>query len=395
MISDPFSADGDSDDILDVDDPYPLDPFPEYIIQANNNGTFYFYLSNQDGTFQDQIEWPADDIDDNYRAFAIADFDDDGRTDFIAHDATADGTTGDFEMYFFYRTDKEDEFVQIDVGPTALRAGGIVADVNSDNLFDLVTATRSPSSGYIESITGWVFLNNGTIRTADCAVADYPDTSCAFTLREAFTLGTGSVVDGQWGYSQSRQAMDITGDDVKDIVFAVFASGGATSANVYRLDGVGDGTFSSTPTSVLTHNYPVNSTVFADFTSDDNGDVLMGFDDDGDPGQSWYYVGDGSGGFASTAYPAIDLEPAIESGSDSPGVTSSAQVFDFDFNGDMDVIVGHCYSGDAWTGPSILEIYMGNGDGTFDAPYQVGPLFTDSLAQSFEIPKRLCDWYEP
>ena len=394
VISDPMSADGDTDGILDVDDPYPLDPFPEFIIQSSSTlDTFYFYLSNQDGTFQTQISWPALSISDNYRAFAIADFDEDGRTDFIAHNGTVD-TSGDYDMYFFYRTLKEDEFVQIYVGTTDLRASGIVADVNDDNLFDVITHTKTPSSGYIDTVTGWVFLNNGTIRTATCAVADYPDTSCAFTKRQAFHLGSGSVVDGQWGFSRSRQAMDITGDDKKDIIFATYASGGSSSAPLYRLNGNGDGTFSSTPTQVLTHMYPVNSTVFGDFDSDDIGDAIMGFDDDGDPGQGWLYLGDGTGGFNSTAAEAFDIEPTIESGSDQPGTTGSARIYDFDFDGNMDVILGHSYTA-AWSGPSILEIYMGNGNGTFDAPYQVGPTFPDTLASSFEIPQRLCPWYTP
>jgi hypothetical protein len=389
VLSDPFSEDGDDDGILDVNDPYPLDPFPEFVVNANDEGTFYFFLSNRDGTFQDQLEW-GDDIGDDYRVFAIADFDMDGKMDFIGHNATAD-IDDEYDMYFFYRTEKEDEFVQIYVGKTEIRPGGLVADLDGDDRFDIVSWSVDKPN-YIASATGYAFLNNGNIRTAPCAVADWPDTSCAFTRREAFHLGSGSEVDGEWGLRIARQSMDITGDGVKDLVMATYASGAATSAPLYRLDGNGDGTFQD-PTPLFTHQFPVNSAVFADFDGDEIGDVILGLDDDGDPGQAWIYLGTGMGTFEATSYEAFDIEPGIESGSDEPGTTSSARTFDFDFDGDMDIMVGHNYQS-AWSGPSRIDVYLGNGDGTFLDPIQMGPSIDSTLGNSFAIPQRLCPWYE-
>jgi hypothetical protein len=393
-LSDPLSSDGDTDSIPDIDDPYPLDPWPEFVVNANDLGTFYFFLSNRDGTFGDREEW-GDDIGDNYRAFAIADFDDDGRMDFIAHNTTPD-VDGMYEMYFFYRTDKEDEFIQVYVGLTELRASGIVADINNDDLFDIVSYVKD-QPGYIDSVTGYTFINNGTILSADCAVAEWPDTDCAFTRREAFYLGAGSIVDGQWGFRRALQAVDVTGEGDKDIVVLTYPNGGNSLVTVYRMEGNGDGTFED-PVQIFQHNIgasqaPANSVVFADFTSDELGDVILGCDDDGEPGQAWLYEGLGDGLFSSSYSEAFDLEPLIESGSDQPGSTASARTFDFDFDGNMDIMVGH-NTDSASAGPSIIEVYLGIGDGTFATPIQVGPEIASTLGQSFEIPQRLCPYYE-
>jgi hypothetical protein len=221
----------------------------------------------------------------------------------------------------------------------------------------------------------------------------WPDETCAFTRVEAFYMGTGSAVDGEWGFSRARQAIDITDDGNKDIIFATYASGAATTAPLYRLEGNGDGTFTTPAEYIFTHQYPVNSVVFADFTSDEVGDVIMGTDDDGDPGQAWLYYGVGAGLFDTTAYECFDLEPTIESGSDQPGTTSSGRTFDFDFDGNMDIMIGHNFE-EAWAGPSRIDVYLGNGDGTFDAPIQLGDDIPTTLGNAFEIPQRLCPWYE-
>ncbi|MBN1944403.1 MAG: VCBS repeat-containing protein, partial [Bradymonadales bacterium] len=394
MISDPFHEDGDGDGILDSEDPYPLDPFPEFVLNANDEGSIYFYLSNRDGTFGPRLEWGAD-IGTDYRVFAIADFDDDGKMDFLAHSATTDGNS-QYQMYFFYRTYKEDEFVQVLVGNTALRAGGgIVADVNGDHLFDVVVPVVDKPE-YIASVTGYTFLNNGTILTAPCAVSDYPDTSCAFTRRSSFYLGAGSPVVDQWGFMMAKQAVDITQDGHKDVVIGIYPHGGTCSTTIYVLEGVGDGTFDSTPRQVLVHSLSaVNSLVFADFTLDQVGDVIMGMDDDGDAGQAWLYTGNGSGGFNSTPIPALDLEPLIESGHDNIGVTTTARTFDFDFDGAMDIMVSHNVGASPYDdGPSIIELYRGQGDGTFFEPTLVGTQIPTGLGNTFEIPQRLCPWYE-
>ena len=55
-ISSPELADTDGDGILDPDDPFPRDPWPEFVLFGNDAGTIDFMLSNRDGTFQPTIQ---------------------------------------------------------------------------------------------------------------------------------------------------------------------------------------------------------------------------------------------------------------------------------------------------------------------------------------------------
>jgi len=316
--------------------------------------------------------------------------------DFIGHSATPD-VSGDYDVYYFYRTTRGDEFVQILVGPHDEVIGGTIADVDDDTLIDIVDykVTR-PSGGYITEVRADTYINNGTILTASCASADYPSTACAFTRVPAYDLT--SMLAGQWVFLQAHQAFDITGDDIKDIVFAHYASGGNAQVPVYYMTGVGDGTFAS-PTLIFTHNAsysqaPANSIVFADFTSDTIGDVILGLDDDGDPGQAWIYPGISYGTFSSTGIVTFDVNPIEQTGSDRPGATTSARCFDFDFDGNMDIMVGYALTMSApYT--SQLDVRLGIGDGQFLSPVTVGPTLENNLAQSFAIPTRLCPWYGP
>jgi len=341
-VSNPLRADTDGDTISDPDDPYPTDPWPEFVINQNDVGTYYFFLSNRDGTFEPRIEG-GDDIGDNYMGFTIADFDNDGKMDFIGHGATPDGG-GLYDLYFFYRTTRRDEFVQRLVGPTDDPLGGTVADVNNDTLIDIVDFKMiRPPGEYITQVYADTYLNNGTIGTATCVYDEIVSPECAFTHVEAYDLT--SMMAGEWVYMQSYQAVDITGDGIKDIVFGYYSSGGNDPVPVYVLEGVGDGTFVN-PTLLFTHNAsgtqsPANSIVFADFTNDTVGDVIAGLDDDGDPGQAWIYTGIEGGTFATMGIPTFDVNLLSESGSDEPGATGSARCFDFDFDGNMDILVGH------------------------------------------------------
>ena len=56
VISDPFLADTDGDGVTDPLDPYPRDPWPEYMVVRNELGTIDLMLSNRDGTFGASVE---------------------------------------------------------------------------------------------------------------------------------------------------------------------------------------------------------------------------------------------------------------------------------------------------------------------------------------------------
>jgi hypothetical protein len=229
---------------------------------------------------------------------------------------------------------------------------------------------------------------------AGCAVGQ----GCAFTYIPV-AVDISSKTQGQWGFRVSFSALDQNADGKNDIVFLTYASGGNSPAPVYLLLGNGDGTFDfSNQTPLLTHNQggkqaPANAVIFADFDGDKVGDVLAGLDDDGDPGAMWLYKGTGPGQFASGSTKVLDINPGTNSGSDKPGNTSAARTFDFNFDGLMDVIIGHRHT-KAWDPPSKTEVFYGTGGGQFGPPVTVGPAsYQGNQGMRFAIPQRLCPWY--
>jgi len=394
-ISDPLDPDTDDDGIGDFTDPYPRDPFAEFVLVRNDQGSIEYALSNRDGTFQPWVQIGDDLGGIQYTTFDIADFDSNGIMDFIAH-TEADEVTGLKQVWFFYRFDSPTNFAQIYLGEVDWGMHGVVADVNGDDLFDIVTMEyyRPGNFEWAKFVT---FLNNGDIHNATCAHSDDPFAGCAFTRIEANNIT--DLIFNQWVVNYAYQAVDVTDDGIKDIIMGHYAYGGNAPMPVYYLAGNGDGTFQD-PVSIFTHNQnynqsPANSMLFGDFTGDGQGDVCMGLDDDGDAGQAWIYPGTGPGTFSDAYQEAFDINTGCESGcSDDPGATGSARIFDFDFDGDLDVMVG-TYTGGVWGPPTQINLFLGNNDGTFAPPLAVGPVLQNSYAHSFAVPQRLCPWYEP
>ncbi len=135
------------------------------------------------------------------------------------------------------------------------------------------------------------------------------------------------------------------------------------------------------------------SSFFADFNADQVGDIIVGLDDDGDPGSAWFYPGQVVGNtysfdFAKCAE-AFDINLNDEFGSNKPGATSTARPFDFDFDGYQDIIVGLGYS-KVGQPPTRTEVWLGKGDGTFKSPLTVRDFPTNRNGLYFAVPQRVC-----
>jgi hypothetical protein len=190
-------------------------------------------------------------------------------------------------------------------------------------------------------------------------------------------------------------------DDDGNVDLALFtiASGGNSPVPVTITFGNGDGTFTHDPSVLFQHNSggcgasPANTLVFGDFDGDDVGDLVLGLDDDGDPGSAWFYPGrftvDGFTFDTSGCVEALDLNPTTESGSDRPGSSGSGRTFDINFDGFPDFLVGYSYA-QAWGGPSRLELWMSDGDGTFTGPTIIANDPGVTLGHHFAVPQRLC-----
>lgn len=400
LRSDPRNADTDGDEIADGLDPYPRDPFPEFLLRPNEQGTIDLFLSNRDGTFEEPVQI-GDTLMENgrqltYGGFSIGDFNDDGRMDFVAHSSPLVEGQPTRRFYYFFRDEKADEFEQIYIGDTDKLIAGTLTDADANGTFDIVTFA-APRDGYIASGQFQVYLNNYN-GDADCVYGPTPGDGCFFVQQPA--LDVTDTVGGQWIARRARQAVNLNPleDDHPDLTLVTYASGGNAVSQVYTLYGNGDGTFQP-PSLNFAHNQnrdqaPANTVMFADFNNDDVGDVMLGFDDDGRPGEAWTYFGDGQGGFLTTPVTAVDINPndaREQRGFEELGRESSGRTFDFDFDGNMDLVVGvHHTDYDA---PFQTRLYLGNGDGTF------GPEFiiigaVSRFAGSFELPQRLCSTFE-
>ena len=406
-ISNPHMADTDGDGIGDNEDPYPRDPWPEFILFRNQSGTIDLMLSNRDGTFQSPVtlgDVYGGTSNPNYRylRFLISDFNDDGRMDFLAlGDEEPDDPSNPYDIWFFQR-EKADEINQRLLGTWDRNPFGSLADFDNDAKVDLLASELTKAANnYIDSVELRFYGNQGLMETANCfATADplNPD-GCAFVEKDAINLY--DFANGQWAFKLAQDSVDVGGDGNRDVAVLRFASGGNSPAPVKVLHGNGDGTFTEPSTRLFSHNSdgcgssPANSVLFGDFDSDDVGDVVAGLDDDGDAGSAWFYPGtvaSGSYDVDTTAcVEAFDLNPADESGGENAGHSTSARAFDFDFNGVLDIIVGYRYQG-PWSGPSRTVLLFGNGDGTFGTPVQVREFAGDNnYASQFAVPRRVCE----
>lgn len=443
-LTDPLDEDTDDDGVLDPQDPYPADPFPPFILMENDQGTITVILTDGAGGFQAPFEVgndlgyvcaaPDSDCPTNcgsgshcefglcapddplpcggscpagldcrhlvYRGLSIADFDDDGVMDFLAHSAPKkpDGT---HEVWFFYRFSGAGSFPQQLLGSVDDIMAGVVGDLDGDDLFDLAT-WEWIKPGNIDQAWINVYLRGPYFQDAPCLVGAAGE-NCAFTRFEK-ALDLTPVAGGQWSMMYSREAQDLTGDGLNDLAWGTISSGSAVATKMYLLESKGDGTFLA-PALKLEHpgsKGPANSILFADFDNDGVGDMILGLDDDGDAGAAWLYKGQGSGQFEQNSTKVFDLNPNCDSGcSDRQGVCGSAKTFDLDFDGNMDIILGYRVCPAADPGCQIfnsgkdsrLVIFRGNGDGTFK-DLEVILFFSNSLAaERFQIPQRLCPWY--
>jgi hypothetical protein len=407
--SDPMDPDTDNDGIIDSEDPYPYDPWPEIMVRQTESGRIELFLSNRDGTFEDavligeQIYGDQDgDGEENlleYRDFAVGDFDKNGKIDFLARTSQFN-VAGERQVWFFTRDIKRDEFEQRLIGRTGGGSWGIQIDANEDTVFDLVVLeTVRPEAGNITTVNLQVYINN-RMPEANCFAEESEDTNCFF--RRLPDMSLSDIAANQWVFRFAKQAVNLNpdADDHLDISVATYASGGASDTPTYTLFGNGDGTFQE-PVLRFTHDGdlgPANSMLFADFNNDDIGDVVTGFDDDGtDKGSGWFYQGTANGTLNDMAVKAVDLNPtdAQESGGGAPiehlGRSSSGKTFDFDFDGNYDLVIG--YEHEIYGEQGQTRLYFGNGDGTFDQDFvQIGE--NSYHAHRFNVPQKLCPTYE-
>ena len=163
---------------------------------------------------------------------------------------------------------------------------------------------------------------------------------------------------------------DYNRDGFKDLAI------GGTQGQVYRLDGVGDGTFVQRPTLIAVVDpsfIPVTDVDVADFNGDSILDLVAAVPHNGS--RTAILIGNGDGTFRA---PLVLTDPGLR-------IPQQQAVADYNGDGFQDLALS---LGDGNQG--VMQIRNGNGDGTFQAPVQyLVPPPTSSLGGIFILSANL------
>ncbi len=293
---------------------------PDLVVVNNIDNTVSILLGKADGTFQPHVDYPVGALP---SSAAIGDFNGDGKLDLavtLSQSATIAILLGNGDGTFG--------------SPSTFALGGnghavIAGDFNNDGNLDLAVMVAT-GSGFTGAAS--VLLGNG-----DGTFQPYAD----FPLPYA----PGMAV-----------AADLDNDGKLDLIVATESSNAFTV-----LLGNGDGTFQPFV------NYPVNGVlgqlVVGDFNGDGNPDVVVPSSAAGQSG-ALIFLGKGDGTFQ----PSVP----IAAGGESVGAMVAG-----DFNGDGKLDIAFTTT-DFTAG--VIDVLVGNGNGTFQSQPLFGGAGTGSLA---------------
>ena len=359
---------------------------PDWVAGNTQGHVLTMALGNGNGTFRAGVNYALG----NGPFVALADFNKDGKLDVVAVDRSSndvrvllgkgDGTfqpgiitpvsgafsgiaTGDFN------NDGNQDVVVSDSTGAAPR-NVIVLLGNGDGTFAAPARFTTGGSGEGLILTE-DFNGDGKL---DIAVVNQSDNTVSILLGngdgtfQAPKITPALATDGFLG---AMAAGDLNGDKKLDLVVPDYV--GSASGQVAILLGKGDGTFQA-PTLITSHAgsaWPV----IADFNKDGKLDLAVA----NQFGTIDVFLGNGDGTF-NTSLVLNDVQPNIGS-----PIPIAMAVGDFNLDGNLDLLVGTDISDNTQARnpsglPAGMQLYLGNGDGTFAAPqdYLTG-------AQSFPV----------
>src|SRR5580658_7404460 len=242
--------------------------------------------------------------------------------------------------------------------PTYAGSGPIfVADFNGDGKPDILASDGTLNLGKGDG----TFTTGTPVTGTPLAVADFngdgkPDVLEQGTGTLLVLLGNGdgtfqAPISTASGASLGPVAAgDLNGDSKADVV-GVFNG----SLMVYISNG--DGTFKSEPA----YNIGVSPTLLSlgDFNGDSKTDVALSASGNGGAGTEIVFLGNGDGTFQATPKTSAGLYSILDD-------YENAAAGDFNGDGKLDLVVSGCNALNC--SPSSVNIFLGNGDGTFQAP---------------------------
>lgn len=286
----------------------PTQPFFAGIHKEAGNHYVFIYPSIGDGTFQ--TEERIADFDSGVveiRSVEVADFDQDGLLDVFA--ALVD------RRCYYLHNEGSIIFTSTELttlGHSVPMGCAVAGDFTSDGYPDVVVVAGTHPDERI-----YLLRNPGV---------SFTETS--FTIPGAVEHNQGS---------KRTDGGDIDGDGNLDVVICYYRTG-TPSSQVHWLRGDGAGNFARTTlfSSIPFNGGETQTIALGDFNQDRHLDVLIGMDDDGDPGQTWISAGNGDGTFIGAWEPGFDTSP-YESGNNNPG-GGNCDAYDFNQDGYIDIV---------------------------------------------------------
>lgn len=303
---------------------------PDIVTITAINGAVVVFLGNGDGTFQAPKIVANSGNSSPVGALAVADLNGDGKPDLVF-------ITGDQPPALHVALGVGDgTFTTPVTYPVAASDSVAIGDVNGDGIPDIVT---------------------------DGITILFGDGKGAFPNRRDYAAPIGN--DGN-----DVILTDFDGDGITDIVVAGVGNPAVIMGDsIAVISGLGKGEFAAPQVSLIAHYGAVDTVTAVLLAADLNGDGLAGIVSADNMGDVTVLKGNGDGSFQSTSQFTF-----------ASGLIPNAAIFaDVNHDGIPDlVIVGSGYTPSS-TG--LVEIRLGNGDGTFQSPNSVpAPLGAFALA---------------
>jgi len=305
-----------------------------YVVTTDIYGNSNYTMSHEDGTFTLQENLIVfDDVKHSY-GNGIGDFDNDGDFDLILARGRNRG-----DIYIFEKIGPGNQFVQRE--PAISWDGGLyptdmaVADFNED--------------GELDFILTYYLSNNCSLYEGD----------------GNFGFEKSALADTAPSVSFGADVADFNNDGHADFVVVPYFSSDAFYINL----GNGDGTFVTT----RIENPGANGywgVAAADFNRDGNADFIATCN-----GLIDIYYGNGDGTFA---YQDSILDPGI--------YNSPADNYDFDGDGNQDIVLGRYTDDDLYSYEECIAVFFGDGAGVFGDPVVYGGADTRGYVTAISAP---------
>ena len=355
---------------------------PDWIAASTTGRFATLALGNGDGTLEAGVNYALGGAP---NGVAVADMNNDGKLDVIAVDATS----GDVRV-LFGKGDGTFKPAVITAVPGAA-AGIPTGDFNNDGKMDVVIGNSTGASPRNVTVLlgkgDGTFVAPATFTTGgsgegqivvgdfngdgklDIAVVNQSDNTLSILLGngdgtfQAPKITGALASDGNLG---AIAAADFNGDGKLDLAVPDYV--GSTAGQVAILLGNGDGTF-QTPAFLTSHGGSTWPAV-GDFNKDGKLDLAVA----NQFGTVDVFLGNGNGTFSA----ATTLNDTLPFGGCCTGnpIPISLALADFNLDGNLDLVVGDFGSnlsnaGLGATNQDVgLQIFLGNGDGTFAAPQE-------------------------